>query len=99
MNKTYGQLLVGIVLVMLTMFSTSCDSLSCYNSVYKMTGVDTVNRNITKVVYSAIDGHEVGDTLYSEFVIEKMENNQKISCNANCRWVIVKVIDDGTRVE
>lgn len=98
MNKNYGQLILAIALVMLSMFSTSCgEEIACYNSVYKMTGVDSINRNITKINYSGLDGHEVGDTVYSQFVIKKWDGNEMVNSNANCRWVIVKVIDDGTK--
>jgi hypothetical protein len=98
MNKNHGQLILAIALVMLSMISTSCGGdITCYNSVYKMTGVDSINRNITKINYSGLDGHEVGDTVYSQFVIKKWDGNEMVNSNANCRWVIVKVIDDGTK--
>ena len=98
MNKNYGQLILAIALVMLSMFSTSCgEEIACYNSVYKMTGVDSINRNITKINYSGLDGHEVGDTVYSQFVIKKWDGNDIVYDNVDCRWVITKVIDDGTK--
>lgn len=100
MKKTYGQLVLAIVLVMLSMFSTSCqEDMTCYNSVYKMTGIDTLNKGISKIKYGGLDGHEVGDTIYSNFVINKWDGNDMINGNANCKWVIVKVIDDGTGTE
>ena len=100
MNKNYGQLILAIALVILSMISTSCggeEGMGCYNSVYKMTGVDSINKNITKINYSGLDGHEVGDTVYSNFVINKWDGNEIVNNNENCRWVITKVIDDGTK--
>ena len=98
MKKTYGQLIVAILLVMLTMVSTSChDEMSAHNSVYKMIGVDSLNKGVTKIKYSGLDGHEVGDTVFSTFVINKWDGNDMVNGNANCRWVITKVIDDGTK--
>ena len=98
MNRTYGQLIVAILMVMLSMISTSCEEgMSAHNSTYKMIGVDSLNKNITKIKYSGLDGHEVGDTVFSTFVINKWDGNDMINGNANCRWVIVKVIDDGTK--
>lgn len=98
MKKCYGQLVLAIVLVMLSMLSTSCgEGMTCYNSVYKMTGVDSINKNITKIKYSGLDGHEVGDTVHSNFVIKNWNGKEIVNSNADCRWVIVKVIDDGTK--